>query len=92
MLTLYDEAAQPGSCSDAMMMVLQFLVTQAHPPKGHDDSGGVFDKRWWNIKKFEIGVDKCVVYLEHYEWDTGETTQHKATFGAEMMNFEDIKD
>ena len=55
MLTLYDEAAQPGSCSDAMMMVLQFLVTQAHPTKGRDDSVGVFDKRGWNIKKF-VGI------------------------------------
>ena len=87
MLTLYDEAEQPGSCSDAMMMVLQFLVTQAHPPKGRDDSVGVFDKRGWNIKKFEISVDKCVAYLEHYDWDTGETTQHKATFAKSIARY-----
>jgi hypothetical protein len=90
MLTLYDEA-ESTSCSDAMMMVLQSLVTQAHPPKGRDDAGGVFDMGGgWDIKRFEISVDKCVVHLEHYEWDTEKTTQHKATFGAEMMNFEDI--
>ena len=90
MLPLDDEAAQTTSWSDELMVVLQSLVTQAHPPKGRDDSVGVFDRRGWNIKKFEISVDKCVVQLEHYDWDTGKTTQHKAVFGAEMMHFEDI--
>ena len=86
MLILYDKSAQ-SACSDEMMVVMQALLTQAHPPKGADQ-----ERRNWNIRKFEISVDKCVVHLEHYDWDTEKTTQHKATFGAEMMNFEDIED
>jgi hypothetical protein len=85
MLTLYDDK-KPYELLDAMA-IIQLLLGQAHPPKGWDD-----ERHDWSISKFEINIDKCVAHLNHYDWDTGKTTHHKATFGAEMMHFEDVED